>query len=245
MKIFVLVFFLVSQSLFSQPDLLKSGNSYFAKAMYKEAIDAYKQVESKNLGGFGLYSNMARSYANLHQEPLAILYFEKALALRPNDDMIKKELNKIRQLNPNLDPTPDLFFVQKWWISFTGIFLPGTWAYISLSSMALIALFFLWKPAVKGPNKLFVAGIMCVGLVFLISITSAYYRDQQIYHNNNLIITKANVKMKVGPDPQSPDITELPPGAKVYKKDYIDSWTQITNEYGDIGWIKTEDAIKI
>lgn len=245
MKSLVIILALFSHPTLSQADLLKSGNTFFSKNMFKEAIDAYKMVESSNKGGFGLYSNMARCYAYLGQEPLAILYFEKALVLKPGNDEIIKDLTSIRRRTADLDVPPDPFYGKKLWNALSGIFLPGTWATISLVALAIAGFLLSWRPFQKGTDKKLLTGILSLGFIFFISLSAAYYRDQQIYHNDALIITSDSIKLKAGPDQQSPDVTDLPAGSKVYKKDFLGVWTQIYNEYGDVGWIKTIDARSI
>ncbi len=245
MKKFIFIISLFSQLIHGQVELLKTGNVYFAKAKYKESIEAYKKVESNNMGGFGLYSNMGRAYAFLGQDALAILYLEKALKFSPNDELIKKDLHVIRMRVPDLVEPQESFVLSKWWNKFAGICTPGTWATISLIVLALIGFLFLSEKAQKGNYTKTIVSKVIIISIFIVTVLSAGYRNQQIYHNTGLIIMSGNIKIKAGPDEQSPDIIESPPGTKVYKKDHIGTWTQVVNEFGDVGWIPTKEARSI
>ncbi|MBL0024858.1 MAG: SH3 domain-containing protein [Saprospiraceae bacterium] len=94
-------------------------------------------------------------------------------------------------------------------------------------------------------NKKHSAITSIIMLFFVFSMMAARSREKDIYHNQGMIIMSESVQLKAGPDESSPVISDLAPGSKVYKNDFIGEWTQVRNEYGDLGWIRTTSAGKI
>jgi len=60
-----------------------------------------------------------------------------------------------------------------------------------------------------------------------------------------MIITSPEIVLKKSPDASSPDISDLPSGSKVYKKDQIADWILVITDNGETGWISVLAASKI
>jgi tetratricopeptide (TPR) repeat protein len=233
------------QNLLSQDADFIHGNKAFMEGKYSDAVKYYQKVENKHQGGFGLYSNMARALAHQRQDAMAILYYEKALKLKPYNKQITNDLHQIRKRNPALDVPPNEFFLSKWWSKMSGVFSPLIWAILSIASLFLFGFFLIWWQIkhLSGVRNLTIG--LCSMLLFLFALSMAWHRNGQVYHHNGMIIMTENCALKAGPDDQSPDITDLPPGTKVYKKDALGQWSMVTTSFGDVGWIQTDKAASI
>jgi len=245
MKI-VPVFFLFTYFLGIEQDSNKilTANEAYNAGKYTEAIELYQQILQNDLGGFGLYSNMARSYAMTNQDNHAILYFEKALKLKPNDTNVQADIKKIRQRNTQIEQN-NISYFENSWIKFTGIFSPNVWGYISICIFIIFVIsLFLYKrieQKYKYP-QLFTASIVLLFFVIVIITKSRY---TQVYDGNYLIIMEQNTKLKKGPDSLSPDIDTMVPGTKVSKQDQLNDWVQIKDTYGNIGWVDVKNVASI
>ncbi|MGB4837511.1 MAG: hypothetical protein WBP08_00830 [Saprospiraceae bacterium] len=244
-RLILIVFIFSTTIIFSQDSFFADGNRAFSEGKYEQAIENYKKVEQRDLGGFGLYSNMARSYAMLRQDAMSILFFEKALKLRPNDIATKKDLMHIRKRNPDLDIGLEKFWASKIWAYITGIFSSDLWAIFSLFLLSILCIYIVLNKKLILYNKKHSAITSIIMLFFVFSMMAARSREKDIYHNQGMIIMSESVQLKAGPDESSPVISDLAPGSKVYKNDFIGEWTQVRNEYGDLGWIRTTSAGKI
>ena len=228
-----------------QNDHLAIGNTAFEKGLYQQALDEYKKLENSKLGGFGLYTNIARSYAQLKKDPQAILYYEKALKIKPNHKEIKHELLTIKKRNPELDDISTDFFLIKWWKYVSGIWVSDTWAILSLFILVSAGILYLfgnklkWYPQYK---NYVLSGIL--GL-FIFCTLAAMQRYDDIYQPDHWIIIAPETKLKAGPDDLSPDLAQLPAGTKVRKADVLAQWIQVVSPYGDTGWIKAQSAASL
>ena len=74
---------------------------------------------------------------------------------------------------------------------------------------------------------------------------AAYSRYKTIFDNGQYIVILPDAKLKAGPDDLSPEISPLPPGSKVRKKDDLGQWMQVISPFGDTGWIKSQSIARI
>ena len=228
-----------------QKDHLIAGNDAFKKGLYQKALEDYKKTENFGLGGAGLYTNTARTHSQLRNDAQAILYYEKALKIKPNDETLKTELSNIIKRNPELDELSGDFFFVSWWRFFAGLWLPDTWAILSFVMLAGAGLFILFDinlPIIRLYRKYIVAGAFTFFIIFTVA---AYSRYKTIFDNGQYIVILPDAKLKAGPDDLSPEISPLPPGSKVRKKDDLGQWMQVISPFGDTGWIKSQSIAPI
>lgn len=246
MKIFYFLLFLaISQSAYANEALLAKANQALASDKYDAALEIYRQLEAKDLGGLGMYQNIGLLYAKINQYPQAILYFEKALKYNPNDTQLIDQLAFARKQSSHLDAPPNPIFIVRFMSKTIGVFHSQTWAVISLIFLVIISVFFIMRyPEYKMDKKaMLILGSLVLG--FAVTTLFSYIRYQQIYHNKGIIITSPATTLKLGPDKDSPDVSELHPGTKVYFYDHLDTWWMVTTEYGYQGWIPSGSGQKI
>jgi tetratricopeptide (TPR) repeat protein len=225
--------------------VFKEGNEFLKQAKYVEAIEKYKLVDSDGMGSFGLYKNMALSYAHTNHDAYAILYYEKCLKLQPNDKVTLEDLKIIRQRNPDISEGIPSFFLVKIVKSVAGIFSPLIWSILSLICLGFIGFLMInYYPSYVLMKKqvLLIAGL---GITFLSFTLMAYYRSQQVYGNKEFIVIEKDVKLRVGPDAVSPEKMDLPSGAKVIKAEEIGTWIRVITNEGDDGWILVNQVLSI
>lgn len=243
--IVLFVFTLFASVSFPQESVILEANTALQDKNFKKALDLYISVENNHEGGAGMYQNMAIASAGVGQDAHAILYFEKALKYKPNDKTLQKDLSNIRKKNPLLDEPTGQMFPIRIFNNVAGIFTAGIWAMISIilcfSGCFIILLNYPFRNFTRNVWISFITS--CV--LFLVTFLFAWYRNEQIYHNRGMIITASDIVLKKSPDASSPDISDLPPGSKVYKKDQIADWNLVITENGDSGWISALAASKI
>ena len=243
--VFFLIPFFYLHPAVGQNDHFAKGNTAFEKGLFQQALDEYKKLENNKLGGFGLYTNIARSYAQLKKDPQAILYYEKALKIKPTKKEIKRELLTIKKRNPELEDISTDFFLKEWWKYICGIWVSDTWAILSLLILPSAGILYLFGNTLKwytSYRNYILSGML--GL-FLFCTLAAWQRYVEIYQPDHLIIIDPETKLKAGPDDLSPDLTQLPAGTKVKKADVLAQWIQVVSPYGDTGWIKAQSAASI
>jgi tetratricopeptide (TPR) repeat protein len=250
-RLFFYFFFVFSVAFMSpsigSPDetMIKSAQDFLSSKDYTKALELYHNIESEQYQSTELYKNMAIAYAGLNNDGLAILYYEKALKLSPNNSVLKSDLDIIVKRNPELDEGVPPFILLKVWQSLTSLFNSTIWSVLSLLFFGLAG-FILYKqlptPGMTKKSYMYFGVFTALALLFVLASISAY---QKQYNQNQMIVTEAAVVLKTGPDAESPDIENLPAGSKVVVNEQIGDWVQVNTSLGDVGWIKVDQAQKI
>jgi len=243
--ILIIVNTLLAFYMISQESVITEANLALQKKEFKKAFDLYSSIENSHKGGPQLFHNMALAAAGLGEDAKAILYFEKVLKYKPNNKNIQKDLNLIRKRNPNLEENVLTVFPIKLFNQITGIFSPEVWSVISLIFLlcSCVIIFFHY-PFRRIPLKIW-AALITSCLLVICTFFIALYRNEQVYHNNGLIIMTPEITLRKSPDNASPEVTSLYAGSKVYKKDQIADWYLVKTENGDSGWISSSSVSKI
>lgn len=209
-----------------------------------KSLKIYSNLETEGLGGKGLYANMATAYAHQQKDAMAILYYEKALLFCPSDAEILAALTAIRKKNPDLPERDAGSVITKMWNTLTGSFMPNTWAWIFLLLVAIGGVLAVKYHPLKMSQKTGIA-LTVWSLVVLGTLAAAIQTHSRVYHGRDWIVTEDQAVLRKGPDPDSPEISLLPPGMKLTESDKLSSWLQVTSEYGDAGWIEVTRVRKI
>mgnify|MGYP000933532573 CR=1 FL=1 len=96
-KALILLVFVATQMVAQTPqELFVLGNQAYANQNYTEALAHYTTIADSSWQSPALYFNMANSYYRLNQVGYAILYYEKANKLSPNDSHTVNSLTLTR-----------------------------------------------------------------------------------------------------------------------------------------------------
>ena len=243
----VLAFQLTATNLTAiNPDsLVVTANNAYNQGLYDSALNTYNQVIDQNIESGELYYNMGNAYYKNNDVASAILYFEKAKKLLPNDEDIQYNLSIANSMIVDkIEKVPELFYKQ-WWNFFYNALDTDAWTIFALLSFTLliitIGLFIISKR--RQSRKL----SFYVGLLFLlITIASSALAYQKYYFNivhNEAIVFTSSITAKSSPTLNAVDLFVIHEGTKVKIIDKIDNWVEIKIQNGSIGWLP-EKSIK-
>jgi len=241
----LLILMLVIGTLHAQDhraDLLQAEQSYSA-AKYDTAALIYQTIIDSGYQSPELYYNLGNCYYKLQEIPSAILYYEKALKLNPNDENVSYNLNLCNTLIPDrIEKVPQLFFI-RWYQGLYNYFPIDLWAYIGLVlfglSLLLILIYFL-------STRLVIRKIgFWAGIIFLLFSAFVFFLTVQKHssfkkHNEAIIFTPS-ITVKSSPSKNSVDLFVIHEGTKVYILDQVGAWKKIKIQNGSIGWIEGEN----
>ena len=99
----------------STTQLYTSANSLYKNKQFEQATVAYEKILMQGYRTPEVYYNLGNSYFKLHNNGKAILNFERAQKLAPDDEDIAHNL-KLAQLKTTdkLIPVPQLGIVTSW-----------------------------------------------------------------------------------------------------------------------------------
>jgi tetratricopeptide (TPR) repeat protein len=221
------------------------GNQAYGKADYPSAIDAYEQVRALGVVHEDLYYNLANAYYRAGRLGPAILNYERALALDPDQDDARFNLKiaretALRRANDKIEGADR----EPLWMRVAGGFtLSGaTWMFLAAYVALFAALSWLRfvRPglgrAALGTVTLFLAiGMLCSGAI----LGGRAYLAERVVHG---IVLPDTVAIKDGPDPNYRTAFELHAGLRVRLMERDQDWIRIRLANGLEGWLLESDV---
>ena len=233
--IYLFIISLFSISLFSQESnhyesLFNVGNEAYSDGKYREAEQYFLEILEADYESAKVYFNLANTYYKLDEIPAAILYYEKAKKLAPQDPDIQFNLEIANQrVTDKIDVVPE-FITSKIWKGLFSLFTVDTWGYFSIAFLFFSVLFFLLYLTLN--NIAFRKTSFTLSIIgFVITVicyTGAY---QQKNHLTN----------QSSPDTNGEKLFVLHEGTKVKVLESNNDWLRIAIASGNIGWLKKSD----
>lgn len=242
-----LLFLLIAASLLANNNqLFDSANTYYSAGDFEKAIGLYEEILSKGFSSPELYYNLGNAYYRSNSLSGAILNFERALRMSPGDGDIQFNLEIARTyLVDRIEEIPP-FFLKKWIQSISSLLTSDGWAWLSVLSFCFILAFsalFIFS------RSLFVRKIVFAIAVVLLFLSSAGFylsweQKRRIQSPNEAIITASMVVIKSSPDENATDLFILHEGTKVFIRERLGQWIEISLLDGKKGWVR-EQAFEI
>ena len=227
--------------------LFHKANAAYDNEFYLEAIDSYMQVLDLGYESASLYYNIGNACFKLEDYPSAILYYEKAKRISPNNEDILNNLSVANtKIVDKIEPVPELFF-KKWWRAFYNMFSTDTWAGISVGGFMLFFIllaFYLLSRFIRIRKIAFYTGMVIFALTFFTFLVSL--QKYKTFHNEKeAIIFIPTITVKSSPNPNSVDLFVIHEGSKVEIKDQVGEWYEIRIANGSVGWLPASSLRKI
>lgn len=227
--------------------LFHKANTAYTNGFYLEAIDNYLKIVDQGYESADLYFNIGNSCFKLEDYPSAILYYEKANKIKPNDDDILFNLGIANtRIVDKIEPVPELFF-RTWWRSFTNMLDLDTWAMISVGTFIfffVLLAFYLLSRITRVRKAAFYTGfIVLFFALFTFFISFQKYRSFHL--EKEAIVFTPTITVKSSPNANSVDLFVIHEGSKVKIKDQVGEWYEIRIANGSVGWLPSSAVRKI
>lgn len=244
--IFILLCLLLSHNIFadSKDDLLfKEANNLYLKQSYFQAIEKYEQLISDNIISFEVYYNLGNAYYKTGNYTKAILNYERAKKIKPDDADVTLNLAIANQKTiDKIEPTPKVFYNQ-WWDNYLASSTADTSAVIMLVFLwlfiATIAIMIVIKNASLKKLCFIISLILacCTIFFFITSQTRQSINDSSV----EALIISQSAYIKSAPDDKGTNLFQLHEGTKINIVDELGNWKKIKIPNGNVGWIKSKD----
>ena len=236
----LLYFFLMSVTVTAQEDQrFTKANELYTQGKFEEAAKAYEEILKTGVESPELYYNLGNAYYKSGLLPQAILNYERAKLLAPQDKDIEYNLELAQsQTIDKIDKVGE-FFLKAWMRDLRNKADSDTWAYMSVAFFVLvIAMLFLFYFSRTATLKKagFFAGFLFLFL-FIFSFSFAHLQKQKLVKRNYAIIFAPTVNVKSSPDTSGTEIFVLHEGTKVKVVDELGEWRKIELSDGNRGWI--------
>ncbi len=221
----------------SANELYKTASAQYKAGQFELAETSYEKIISKGYRTAEVYYNLGNCFFKLNNTGKAVLNYERAHKLAPEDEDITHNL-KIAQLKvvDKLIPVPQMAIVSNW-NNFT--------ASQSSKGWGIFALGFVWLALIVFAVYLFIARkgfVLFLGsLLLFLSISSvslALKQSDAEENSDEAVLTISNVNVKSAPDANGTDLFIIHEGIKFQILDQVGNWNKIRLADGKVGWIE-------
>ncbi len=224
--------------------LFKAAGAAYEKGDYESAAAKYASILQSGYESWEVYYNLGNAYYKQHDIARAILNYERAKRLAPQNEDVEYNLELARLATADRIQELPQFFLLRWFWKYSHLLGLGTvtWVVIAfyLATICIFVLRMLSK-TVRASRVSYVTAIITSTLLLLSSTALV----AQIYESETrveAILLPDKIDIKSAPDESATDVFTLHTGVKVEVKDRSLGWTKIRLADGKIGWLP-DDAI--
>lgn len=221
--------------------IARKAQQAYQKGDFNGAVENYEQLMAKGYNDAGLCFNLGNACFQAGQSGKAVLYYEKALALTPNDGAVLENLEQVRS---GLSDQIDQSMAPDWWdwlLQPQWLLRPNTWA-ILFALLVWLEMGFLlaWR---RNPQIAWfhwvIRGTLTAAIVVLFGAALSFWNT---YYNPTGIILSKETTLRIGPEQASPAIRTLHEGTKVAYLDKIGTWDKVRLSNGQEGWLEQKST---
>jgi tetratricopeptide (TPR) repeat protein len=228
-------------------DVFISANDAYSKGKFEEAIKLYESIIKDSRESYSLYYNLGNAYFKSGNIAQAILNYERAKKLNPDDEDINANL-KLAYLKTEdkIEAAPSLF-LEQWQSGVTDQMNEKSWSVLVIVSLICGFLFFsvyVWsyKKSLKQTGFFVGSGFLILAIITFFIAKDKYERTR---YSDSGIITSSSVTVTGSPSEKGTRLFLLHEGTKVKITEENADWTEIKIANGNVGWVKTNNLQKI
>lgn len=249
MKLF-LVFLLFSFNIILANDkpeeLFYKAGEHFSQGEFRQAATVYEQLLSDGYNSKSLYFNLGNCYFRLGNFGYAVLYYEKALKIDPNDKEVIHNLKLTNaQLADKIQAVPE-FFVYKIWNNTAELTSSYSWywLFILFLTIMLIAIVMFKYSKMISVKKILFPVIPALATLTILSLSLSFYKSGLENATNQAVITANSVRVMNAANQDATPLFTIHEGVKVSILNYDAGSVQVLLPDGRSGWV-AEKSITI
>jgi tetratricopeptide (TPR) repeat protein len=224
----------------------REANAAYEKADYAEAAALYRRAIDEGAASSRLYYNYANSLFRLKQLGMAILYYEKARKLAPDDEDIAFNLRFANAQTMDKNPVPEANALTKalWIVHSAYSINQGLWAAAVLfAGIFLAATLALFAGAALRGLLYTAIGFAVLGLAAL--VPSLAYKVKQQESLEYGIVISPSLEMYSGPGDTYQVLTKVHEGTKFEIVEVHGEWASVKLLNGKGGYVRLADLGKV
>ncbi len=248
LSLLILLFALISTTYarYSETEALKKyhdANIAYQKLEYEKSIELFNDLIQNNYRSVEIYFNLGNAYFKAGNFSKAILNYERAKKIEPEDEDTNFNL-KIASLKvvDKMDTAPQIFY-KRWIKELSLIFASDTWTilFIIILWLLFISAGFYVSGRTVSAKKISFFSMLLFLIVSLTAGTLMIRSHVMANVEQQAIIMSSSVYVKSSPDDKGNDLFILHEGTKADILDEIGDWRKIRIANGGIGWMKAAE----
>lgn len=218
----------------------EQGNQAYRENNYLGALEWYHKIEEAGFESSQVYYNIGNCYYKLDQIGHAILYFEKAHKLNPDDEEILFNLEIANLKVVDRLEMPPQFFLFTWWDNIKSFFSINELAIIVivLYVLAIGLLILLLFMRYHARRRTVLVALSVFGVLTIFFTYILVLNVQETTQNQNAIVLTQSANVHSAPNEGSTDVFVLHEGAKVRMNEQRGEWVKISLPDGKTGWLR-------
>ena len=245
--IYTIMFAALSLAVSAQTDKIAADSAY-VKGEYKAAIEIYESLAANNGESADVYYNLGNAYYKSENIAKAVLNYERALLLNPDDEDIRFNLELARSKTVDKVAPEYKFFLMEWLEGIINLLSISAWSVLAVVSfvvMLLTLLLFLFGKSVSTKKTGFIIALFSLFITIFANL-SALHRYHYLTERNDAVIMEPSVTAKSTPSNSGTELFVIHEGRKVkISDDSMREWTEIELEDGNKGWIPSSSLERI
>ncbi len=227
--------------------LFNEGNRLYQQEDFRGAVEQYKSALNSGFESFELYYNIGNAFFKQGEMGQAILYFEKARRINPDDEDLR---NNIQLANINIvdriTPIPEVFYT-RYWNGLQSVWSPGQWKVLFFlawffTGITVSLLFFLKQ---RETRRILKAGLITSGVIVVLA--GAVLLSNIMLDKSGIsgVVMRIEVYAYASPTETGTEVFIIHEGTVVDIRRTMDEWIEIRLADGKIGWIPAATIEKI
>jgi tetratricopeptide (TPR) repeat protein len=238
----LIVPFLCVVTLFGQgsEQQFEVANKSYEIGEYAVAIEQYESLLKRGFVSVELHTNLGNAYYQFGELGEAILHFQRALRLNPQDATAAHNLKVAQEaIQPSLDQLPEF----GWRTSFASVqqsLAANTWTILFLVVFALALLAWsIWQIGQQRQQRKwgFLVGCLLLpiaGLLFWMAQQSKNFTEK----SKQAVIVDKEVQVRKGAATESEVLREIGEGTTVkWRNSRLQEWQKVRLPNGEEGWL--------
>ena len=225
---------------------LEAENAY-KNQDYQTAITMYESFLTKGESSAFLYFNLGNAYFKNGDLAKAILNYEKAALLEPNDSDIEHNLNFA--YNNQLDNIEHLApgFLPRVFQSLYHLFAVDTWAILGIifSILFCVAICIFLFAQQFSRRRIALITLICSFILGVTSVSCAQSRHAELTSHEYAIVIEPTTSIKTEPIITATDLATIHGGIKVKIVNEAFGWLKVQLGNGKEGWILAQNIERI
>lgn len=212
-------------------------NALFEQGKYEEALAKYSDAVVDGAWTPNLFYNLANTEYRLKNPGLAILNYERALALEPAHPEARRNLELVRS------HTGAKLFQVRWWEQLFPAWRADIYAIAAAVSawLLLFAIVFLWLRRTR--SRLLWWGFATLGLLIAAYSGAALWIDWQ--RNDLGIVTRTGTVARFAPADRAEVAQNLPEGSQVRVLSERGAWVYCAMPGNELGWLPAQSLERV
>ncbi len=218
--------------------LFQEANTHYSQQEYATAIKLWEDIITNGDQTSEVYYNLGNAYYKIGEIGKAVVNYERAKKLDPEDEDIDYNLKlAYKETIDKIEPLPKVFY-KEWWESMV--------VSTSIDHRAILFVTLLWVTLVIFIVYKFTAVVIVKKALFFVLIISlltsitlgylTYVQNLHLSQHREAIIINTSVYVKGSPDEDAQNVFMLHEGTKVEVLDAISDWRKIKIANGNVGW---------